>query len=127
MRGAEDEALVLLGERQIEAHLDLQVVDLLLARARAQGHTGRIAGHNASDDKDCHWESDQDEQRPQTVPYEKIDKLYAGLPGAIGVDASRRIRSVRSWFALESPRLLPSGEGAATLLSVAYLHVHLYR
>ena len=74
-RQPDDEMLVLLDERLVETHLPLEVVDLLLARARSHRHSGRIARHDARDHEDHDREPEQHESRPERAPDQKVQEF----------------------------------------------------
>ena len=74
------EPLVLLRQRQIEPHLDLEILDLLLTCTRTERHARRIARHNPRDQEDRDGKPDQDEQRPEDSPDQKVDKLHEASP-----------------------------------------------
>jgi hypothetical protein len=71
----DDVTLVLFDERLVETHLALEVVDLLLAGARAHRHARGIAGHDARDHEDHDREPEQNEQRPERSPDQKVQEL----------------------------------------------------
>ena len=82
-RQPDDEMLVLLDERLVETHLPLEVVDLLLARARSHRHSGRIARHDARDHEDHDREPEQHESRPERAPDQKVQEFqltFSSLP-----------------------------------------------
>jgi hypothetical protein len=74
------EPLVLLRQRQIEPHLDLEILDLLLTCTRTERHARRIARHDPRDQEDRDGKPDQDEQRPEDSPDQKVDELHEAPP-----------------------------------------------
>ena len=83
--------LVLFDERLVETHLALEVVDLLLAGARAHRHARGIAGHDARDHEDHDREPEQNEQRPETL----AGSESRGIPTEFSSSRSSRRRPPR--------------------------------